>query len=44
MIKRIKGGYKVVSKAGKSLSGTYTSRASAVQRLKQVEYFKRKRP
>ena len=41
MIKKVKGGYKVVSeKTGKNLGGPYKSRAQAAKRLKQVEFFK----
>lgn len=41
MIKKVKGGYKVVSKkSGKNLGGPYKSRKAAVRRLQQVEYFK----
>jgi len=32
--------YKVVSKTGKTLGGSYRTRAAAVKRLRQVEYFK----
>ena len=46
MIKKIKGGYEVVSeKTGKSLGGTpekpIKTRKEAEQRLREVEYFKR---
>lgn len=42
MIKKVKGGYKVVSeKSGKNLGGPYKSKAQARKRLRQVEYFKR---
>ncbi len=42
MIKKVKGGYKVVSeKSGKNLGGPYKSKAQAKKRLRQVEYFKR---
>lgn len=39
-IKKAGNGYKVVSKAGKTL-GKEPTRAAAVKRLRQVEYFKR---
>ena len=42
MIKRVSGGYKVLSEKGKSLGGPYKSKAAAEKRLKQVEYFKHK--
>jgi hypothetical protein len=43
MIKKVGGGYKVLSENGKkNLGGPYKSKAAAEKRLKQVEYFKRK--
>lgn len=42
MIRKTKGGYKVVSKRGKNLGGPYRSKAAARKRLRQVEYFKHK--
>ena len=43
-IVRRKNGYFVLSeKTGKSLGGPYRTRADAVKRLQQVEYFKRRR-
>ena len=43
MIKKVKGGYKVVSEDGKkNLGGPYKTRQQAVKRLRQVEYFKHK--
>jgi hypothetical protein len=42
MIKKVAGGYKVLSEKGKSLGGPYKSKAAAEKRLKQVEYFKHK--
>jgi hypothetical protein len=42
MIKKVSGGYKVVSeKTGKNLGGPYKSKKAAEKRLKQVEFFKR---
>jgi hypothetical protein len=42
MIKKVSGGYKVVSKSGKkNLGGPYKTRAEAAKRLGQVEFFKR---
>ena len=42
MIKKVKGGYKVLSeKTGKNLGGPYKTREEAAKRLRQVEYFKR---
>ena len=42
MIRKTKGGYVVKSKGGKNLGGPYRSKAAAVKRLRQVEYFKHK--
>ena len=42
MIKKVAGGYKVLSEKGKNLGGPYKSKAAAQKRLKQVEYFKHK--
>lgn len=39
MIKKVRGGYRVVSTRGKNL-GTYRTRAEAERRLRQVEMFK----
>jgi len=41
MIKKVGGGYKVVSKKGKNLGGPYKTKAEAQKRLRQVEFFKR---
>jgi hypothetical protein len=43
MIKKIKQGWRVLSKKGKNL-GTYRSKKAAKKRLQQVEYFKHKKP
>ena len=40
MIKKVKGGFKVYSKDGKSLSEVYKTKKEAEERLKQIEYFK----
>ena len=40
MIKKTKSGYKVVSHSGKALSKPNLSKKAAVNRLKEVEYFK----
>ena len=41
MIKKVKGGYKVLSGNGKkNLGGPYKSKEEAERRLRQVEYFK----
>jgi hypothetical protein len=39
MIKKVSGGYKVVSEKGKNLGGPYKTKQAAEKRLKQVEYF-----
>lgn len=45
MIRKSKAGYTLVSEAGdKRLGGPYKTKAQAVKRLRQVEYFKHKRP
>jgi hypothetical protein len=42
MIKKVKGGYEVVSKTtGRNLGGPYKTREEALKRLRQVEFFKR---
>jgi hypothetical protein len=41
MIKKVKGGYKVLSeKKKKNLGGPYKTKAEAEKRLRQVEFFK----
>jgi hypothetical protein len=41
MIKRVKGGYKVLSETTKkNLGGPYKTKAEAEKRLRQVEFFK----
>jgi hypothetical protein len=41
MIKKVKGGYKVLSETGKkNLGGPYKTKEEAQKRLRQVEYFK----
>ena len=42
VIKKVSGGYKVLSEKGKNLGGPYKSKAAAEKRLKQVEFFKHK--
>jgi len=41
MIKKVKGGYKVLSEKGKNLGGPY--KAEAEKRLRQVEFFKHRK-
>ena len=43
MIRKVKGGYKVVSESGKNLGGPYKTKAAAQKRLRQVEYFKHRK-
>jgi hypothetical protein len=44
MIKKVKGGYKVLSeKTHKNLGGPYKTKAAAEKRLRQVEFFKHKK-
>ena len=44
MIKKVRGGYKVLSHDGKkNLAGPYRTRAEAEKRLRQVEFFKRRK-
>jgi hypothetical protein len=44
MIKKVKGGYQVVSESGKkNLGGPYKTKEEAQKRLRQVEYFKHKK-
>jgi hypothetical protein len=40
MIRKVKGGWEVISHKGKSLGGPYSSEAEARKRLNQVEMFK----
>ena len=40
MIKKVAGGYKVLSEKGTNLGGPYKTKKEAEKRLKQVEYFK----
>jgi len=42
VVKRVGGLYYVYSKGGKKLTRGYTTRAAAVRRLRQIEYFKQK--
>jgi hypothetical protein len=43
MIKKVSRGYMVISKKGKNLGGPYKTKAEAQKRLRQVEFFKRKK-
>ena len=44
MIRKVKGGHQVLSENGKNLGGPYKSKAEAEKRLRQVEYFKHRKP
>jgi hypothetical protein len=43
MIKKVKGGYQVLSSKGKNLGGPYKTAEEAKKRLRQVEFFKHKK-
>lgn len=43
-VRRVSGGFKVVSSKGKPLSKTLPSKEAADKRLRQVEYFKHVKP
>ncbi|HLE82097.1 MAG TPA: hypothetical protein VJA25_12475 [Dehalococcoidia bacterium] len=44
MLRKVKGGYVVKShKTGKRLSRAYKSKGEAAKRLRQIQYFKRKK-
>ena len=44
MIKKVSGGYKVLSEDGKkNLGGPYKTKAAARKRLRQVEFFKHRK-
>jgi len=40
MIKKVKGGYQVLSSKGRNLGGPYKTLEQAKRRLRQVEFFK----
>ena len=42
MIKKVKEGYRVVAESGRNM-GTYATKEEAERRLRQVEYFKRRK-
>ena len=42
MIVQVKGGYQVLSSKGRNLGGPYKTKAEALKRLRQVEFFKRR--
>lgn len=43
MIKKVKGGYRVLSEKGKNLGGPYKTKAEAERRLRRVEFFKQQK-
>ena len=43
MIVQVRGGYRVLSSKGRNLGGPYKTKAEALKRLRQVEFFKRQR-
>ena len=43
MIKKQKNGYRVLSSKGKNLGGPYKTIEEAKKRLRQVEFFKRRK-
>lgn len=43
MIVKRKDGYHVMSEEGKHLGGPYKTKAAALKRLRQVEYFKHRK-
>lgn len=43
MIKRVNGGYQVLSSSGRNLGGPYDTLEEAMKLLRQVEYFKHRR-
>ena len=40
MIKKVRGGYRVLSSKGKNMGGPYKTKEEALKRLRQVEFFK----
>lgn len=40
VISKVDGGYVIFSRGGKKLSRVYRSKADAIKRLRQIEYFK----
>lgn len=43
MIKKVRGGYRVLSEKGRNMGGPYKTREEAAKRLRQVEFFKHKK-
>jgi 7,8-dihydro-6-hydroxymethylpterin-pyrophosphokinase len=43
MIKKVKGGFQVLSSLGRNMGGPYKTLAEAKNRLKQIEFFKHRK-
>ena len=43
MLKKVSGGYKVYSESGKPLSKTYATKQQAQARLREIEFYKRRK-
>jgi len=43
MIKKVRGGYRVLSSKGRNMGGPYKTKEEAEKRLRQVEFFKHKK-
>jgi hypothetical protein len=43
MIKKVSGGYQVLSSKGKNMGRAYKTRKEALKRLRPVEFFKHKK-
>jgi hypothetical protein len=43
MIRKVKGGYQVLSEKGRNLGGPYKTKEEAAKRLRQVEFFKHRK-
>lgn len=43
MIKKVPGGYRVLSSKGKNMGGPYKTKKEALKRLRQVEFFKQQK-
>ena len=43
MIKKVPGGYQVLSSKGKNMGGPFKTKEEALKRLRQVEFFKHKK-
>lgn len=43
MIKKVKGGYQVLSSKGRNMGGPYKTLEEAKKRLRQVEFFKHRK-